>query len=87
MLLVEQSGNPMAKSSLDRSWQRFMTVALREGVIDKSDHFSLHGLKHRGVTDNVGNRDDKQDAAGHQSPTTTGRYDHDLPVVKPPRRR
>lgn len=30
---------------------------------------------------------DKQDAAGHQSPTTTGRYDHDLPVVKLPRRR
>jgi len=32
-------------------------------------------------------RGDKQDAAGHQSPTTTGRYDHALPVVKPPRRR
>lgn len=87
VLLVEQSGNPMAKSSLDSSWQRFITLALREGVIDKEDRFSLHGLKHRGVTDTVGNRGDKQDAAGHQSPVTTGRYDHDLPVVKPPRRR
>lgn len=46
-----------------------------------------HGLKHRGVTDTVGNHGDKQDEAGHQSPTTTGRFDHDLPVVKPPRRR
>ncbi|WP_313219507.1 ogr/Delta-like zinc finger family protein [Stenotrophomonas sp.] len=35
----------------------------------------------------VGNRGDKQDAAGHQSPATTGRYDHALPVVKPPRLR
>lgn len=49
--------------------------------------YILHGLKHRGVTDTAGNRGDKQDAAGHQSPTTTGRYDHALPVVKPPRRR
>lgn len=87
VLLVEQTGNPRAKSSLDSSWQRFMTMALREGVIDKSDRLSLHCLKHRGVKDTVGNRGDKQDAAGHQSPTATGRYDHDLPVVKPPRRR
>ena len=87
VLLVEQTGNPMAKSSLESAWQRFITMAMREGVIEKQDRFSLHGLKHRGVTDTVGNRGDKQDAAGHQSPTTTGRYDHALPVVKPPRRR
>lgn len=87
VLLVEQMGNPMAKSSLESAWQRFITMAMREGVIEKQDRFSLHGLKHRGVTDTVGNRGDKQDAAGHQSPTTTGRYDHALPVVKPPRRR
>lgn len=51
--------------------------------------FKIRGYKRgdRGVTDTVGNRGDKQDAAGHQSTTTTGRYDHDLPVVKPPRRR
>lgn len=87
VLLVEQTGNPMAKSSLESSWQRFITLALRERVIDKQDRFSLHGLKHRGVTDTVGNRGDKQDAAGHQSPVTTGRYDHSLPLVKPPRRK
>lgn len=87
VLLVEQTGNPMAKSSLESAWQRFITMAMREGVIEKQDRFSLHGLKHRGVTDTVGNRGDKEDAAGHQSPTTTGRYDHALPVVKPPRRR
>jgi len=87
MLLVEQTGNPMSKSSLESSWQRFITMAMGEGVIEKEDRFFLHGLKHRGVTDTVGNLGDKQDAAGHQSPATTGRYDHGLPVVKPPGRR
>ncbi|WP_309683192.1 integrase [Stenotrophomonas sp. SORGH_AS_0321] len=87
VLLVEQTGNPMAESSLESSWQRLITMAMHEGVIEKQDRFSLHGLKHRGVTDTVGNRSDKQDAAGHQSAITTGRYGHALPVVKPPRRR
>lgn len=86
-LLVQQSGHPIAKSSFDSAWQRFIHMAMREGVIEEHQRFSLHGLKHRGVTDTAGNRGDKQDAAGHQSPTTTARYDHDLPVVKPPRKR
>lgn len=86
-LLVEQSGNPIARSSVSSAWQRFIHLAMREGVIEESERFSMHGLKHRGVTDTPGNRGDKQDAAGHKSPATTGRYDHDVPVVKPPRRR
>lgn len=85
-LLVEQTGNPMAKSSLDSAWQRFITLAMKDGIISKQERFSLHGLKHRGITDTVGNRGDKQDAAGHVTPATTGRYDHALPVVKPPKR-
>ncbi|MGW8277037.1 site-specific integrase [Xanthomonas axonopodis] len=85
-LLVEQTGSPMAKSSLDSAWQRFITLAMTEGIITKQERFSLHGLKHRGITDTVGNRGDKQDAAGHVTPATTGRYDHALPVLKPPKR-
>ncbi len=85
-LLVEQTGNPMAKSSLDSAWQRFIKLAMREGIISNQERFSLHGLKHRGITNTVGNRGDKQDAAGHVTPEMTGRYDHALPVVKPPRR-
>ncbi len=77
----------MAMSSFESAWQRFITTAIRLGVIEQQDRLSLHWLKHRGVTDTVGNQGDKQDAAGHQSPPTTGRYDYDLPVVKPPRRR
>ncbi|MBH1836331.1 integrase [Stenotrophomonas maltophilia] len=86
-LLVEQTGNPIARSSTSSAWQRFIRMAISEGVIEESERFSMHGLKHRGVTDTAGNLGDKQDAAGHKSPTTTGRYDHGMPVVKPPRRR
>lgn len=66
---------------------RNAAMAMSEGVIAEEERFSMHGFKHRGITDTEGNRGDKQDAAGHKSPTTTGRYDHDLPVVKPPRKR
>ncbi|HFF3032310.1 TPA: tyrosine recombinase XerC [Stenotrophomonas maltophilia] len=86
-LLVEQTGNPIARSSMSSAWQRFIRMAMSEGVIEEDERFSMHGLKHRGITDTEGNRGDKQDAAGHKSPTTTGRYDHDMPVVKPPRKR
>lgn len=60
---------------------------MSEGVIAEEERFSMHGLKRRGITDTEGNPGNKQDAAGHKSPITTGRYDHDLPVVKPPRKR
>lgn len=86
-LLVQQTGNPIARSSLSSAWQRFIRMAMNEGVIEEDERFSMHGLKHWGITDTEGNRGDKQDAVGHKSPTTTGRYDHDMPIVKPPRKR
>ncbi|MCF7222796.1 hypothetical protein [Marilutibacter chinensis] len=61
-----------------------ITAAIHAQVIAEADRFSLHGLKHRGITDTVGNRADKQDAGGHVTPAMTHRYDHELPVVKPP---
>lgn len=63
-----------------------MQMAIREKVIREDQRFSLHGLKHRGITDTVGNRADKQDAAGHKSPQMTQRYDHQVPVVSPPKK-
>lgn len=86
-LLVEQTGNPMSKSSLDSAWQRFIREAIRTKVISEGELFSLHGLKHRGITDTAGNRGDKQDAAGHVIPEMTHRYDHELPVVDTPKPR
>lgn len=85
-LLVSQSGTPLTRSALDSAWQRAITKAMIERVIAPEDRFSLHGLKHRGVTDTAGNIGDKQDAAGHVERKMTLRYDHDLPVVAPPTR-
>lgn len=83
-LLVSQSGTPLTRSALDSAWQRAITKALQEKIINETDRFSLHGLKHRGVTDTKGNIADKQDAAGHVERKMTQRYDHDLPMVAPP---
>lgn len=86
-LLVTQSGTPLTKSALDTAWQRMITLAIKEKVITPEQRFSLHGLKHRGVTDTEGNIADKQDAAGHVERRMTQRYNHDLPVVAPPKPR
>ena len=83
-LLVSQSGTPLTKSSLDTAWQRAIRMAISERVISEGERFSLHGLKHRGVTDTAGNVADKQDASGHADRRMTMRYTHDLPVVAPP---
>lgn len=82
-LLVSQAGTPLVKSTLDTAWQRMITMAIKERVITAEKRFSLHGLKHRGVTDTEGNIADKQDAAGHVERRMTQRYNHQLPVVAP----
>jgi integrase len=64
-----------------------MHMAIKDGVIEAAQRFSLHGLKHRGITDTAGNRADKQDAAGHATPEMTNRYANDLPLVPPPTRK
>ena len=38
-LLVEQTGNPIARSSVSSAWQRFIHMAMREGVIEESERF------------------------------------------------
>jgi hypothetical protein len=81
-LLVERSGNPISKSALDSAWQRFITEAMRIGVIGEEDRFSLHGLKHRGITDS-----DNKASGGHKSEAMRQLYDHEVPLVKPPRKR
>jgi site-specific recombinase XerC len=80
-LLVERGGNPIRKSALDTAWQRLITEAISAGVIDESERFSLHGLKHRGITDS-----DNKAAGGHRTEAMRQRYDHEVPLVKPPRK-
>jgi len=83
VLVVSQTGTPLSKSGLDTAWQRLITKAIEAKVITEEQRFSLHGLKHRGITDTKGNKADKQTAAGHKTPQMTDRYDHELPVSKP----
>lgn len=78
-LMVNQSGTPLKKSSLDTAWQRFMAAAIKANVITEDQRFGLHGLKHRGITDSV----DKS-AGGHVTQSMKDRYDHSVPVVEPP---
>jgi len=58
-------------------------AAIKAGVITAETRFGLHATKHRGVTDTPGTRRDKQDAAGHRSPTMTDVYNHALDVYAP----
>lgn len=82
-IVVSQSGTHLRKSSLDTAWQRMMAAAINAGVITAAEYFTLHGLKHRGVTDTSGNLGDKQAGAGHVDQRMTARYNHDLAVVDP----
>lgn len=82
-LLVTESGRAVGRSTLNSAWQRAMQQALKAGVITTETRFGLHATKHRGVTDTPGTRRDKQDAAGHRSPTMTDVYNHALDVYDP----
>ena len=55
---------------------------MRVGVITESERFALHGLKHRGITDS-----DNKASGGHKSEAMRQLYDHEVPLVKPPRKR
>jgi hypothetical protein len=82
MLIVDQSGVPLTRGAMSQAWRKFMLLAIREGVITAGERFTLHGLKHRGVTDTHGTRAEKKDASGHRSDKAFDLYDHALPVVR-----
>lgn len=82
-VFVNRSGDRLTKSALDQAWQHFMPAAIKAGVLTAEERFTLHGLKHRGITDSKGNRSDKQQASGHKSGQMLDVYDHELPVVEP----
>lgn len=84
-IFLTESGSPLSKSGLDSAWQRLMAIATNEtdGVITDEHYFTLHGLKHPGITDTKGNKAVKRDAAGHRDPRMTDHYDDELQVVDP----
>lgn len=82
-VFVNQSGDRLTKGALDQAWQDFMRGAVESGALAPEQRFTLHGLKHRGITDTAGNKADKQTASGHRTPQMVERYDHDVPIVDP----
>jgi len=82
-LFLNETGEALTTGALAQAVQDFRALAIREGIIPEGTAFSLHGLKHRGVTDTKGNKGDKRDASGHKQDATLELYDHDLPAVEP----
>ena len=74
-----------ATHRLDTTWQYFITSAIEAGVISPEQRFTLHGLKHRGITDTVGKKAEKKEASGHRSDAMLELYDHEVAVVEPAR--
>ena len=84
-LVVAEDGGPLTKSGFDTAWQRLMKQAIEAAVLKPEERFGLHAMKHRGITDTAGNRKDKQAAGGHRSERMTDIYDHELPLIAPPK--
>jgi site-specific recombinase XerD len=81
-LLVNESGQPLTREALASAWQRMIRAAINAKAIAPEQRFSLHGLKHLGITDS----EDKA-AGGHRTEAMRQRYDHEVPTVQPPRKR
>jgi len=82
-LFLSESGEPLSTGALKQAVADLRAAAIAEGIIPPGTLFSMHGLKHRGVTDTRGNKGDKRDASGHRQDATLAVYDHELPVVAP----
>lgn len=86
LLIVSESGESLAqmneagefvdRTGMDSAWQRFMALAIREKVITTDERLTLHGLKHRGITDSKNKKD-----GGHVDDRMVKKYDHDVPLV------
>ncbi|WP_285315388.1 site-specific integrase [Stenotrophomonas maltophilia] len=81
-LFLAEHGEPLQKTSLDSTWQRFIQLAIASGIILAEDRFSLHDLKRKGGTDTAGNRAERQDALG-VTDAMMKVYDKSVPRVKP----
>jgi site-specific recombinase XerD len=85
-LVVNASGDPLQRSSLSTAWDRLMRAAVEAGQIQSDQVFTLHGLKHLGITNTAGTWADKREAGGHKSDAMVSIYDHSVPTVEPTER-
>ncbi len=74
-------GGALVKSSLDSAWQRFITIAIADWVIQAEQRFALRDLKRKGITDSPGTRADKRQASGHRSAAMLEIYDLSVTIV------
>ena len=79
-LIVSETGQPLRKSSLDTAWQRMIRSAIANKIITQEERFSLHGLKHLGIT----HSEDKR-SGGHRTEAMRQHYDHEIPIFSPPK--
>lgn len=77
-LLVNASGHRLESWALRSAWRRLRDLSLEAGIVTADTWYTMHGLKHRGITDSG----DKT-SGGHVDPRMIARYDHDVPVVAP----
>jgi hypothetical protein len=49
----------------------------------REQRFTLHGLKHRGITDTKGKKAEKKEASGLKTDAMLDLYDHEVAVVEP----
>lgn len=82
-LFVTETGDPLARSSLDSAYKRLINLAIKEGIMTSEQRFGMHGLKRRGTTDTRGTRAEKQEATGHKSEGMMEIYDFSEAIVKP----
>lgn len=57
---------PANEYGLDTAWQKILTAAMAGGVIAQTERFSLHGLKHRDITDTPVYGADRQQGSGRK---------------------
>jgi len=82
-LFVSETGEPLKRASLTTSYNRLITLAIKEGIMTEEHRFGLHDLKRRGITDTKGTRAEKMEGSGHKSESMMDVYDFSIPVVKP----
>ncbi|HEY5758497.1 MAG TPA: hypothetical protein VIU34_21870 [Steroidobacter sp.] len=68
---------------MDNAWQDLITAAIEVEVVAREQRFTLHGLKHRGITDTRGKKAQKKEASGHKTDAMLDLYDHEVAVVEP----
>lgn len=79
-IFITSNGGRLNESSLSTAFDRMINNAIKAGMITKEDRFSMHSLKHRGVTNTKG---DKKAASGHKTDRMAAHYDHSIPIVRP----